>query len=277
MPDFAPTDAASPWPTSPVLPGHAFAHAIVHGTPGPVDVLALAAHPDDVELAVGGTLVTLARQGVRTAVVDLTRGEMGTRGTPETRLDESATAARILGLAARENLGLPDGALASTPEARRAVAAAIRRYRPHVLLVNAPECRHPDHPAAARIALDANFHAGLAALDTGEAPHRAAHVLHYMQSIPFTPTLVVDVSEAWETRMEAFFAFGSQFLSPDATDEEGPQTFISNPEFVGWVEARARSFGYPIGATFGEPLLYARGPFGTRDLMGVFAHDRPFK
>lgn len=272
-------DSTSPWPTAPVLPGHAFAHAVVHGSPEPVDVLALAAHPDDVELAVGGTLVTLARQGHRTAIVDLTRGEMGTRGTPEQRLDESAAAARVLGLTARENLGLPDGSLVSTPEARRAVAGAIRRYRPHVLLVNAPECRHPDHPAAARIALDANFHAGLAALKTGdgETPHRAAHVLHYMQSVPFTPTLVVDVSDAWEQRMEAFFAFGSQFLPSDATDEEGPRTFISNPEFVGFVEARARSFGYPIGAAFGEPLLYARGPFGTRDLMGVFAMDRPFK
>lgn len=277
MSPLSPVDPASPWPTTPVLPGHAYAHAVVHGTPGPVDVLAIAAHPDDAELAVGGTLVTLARQGYRTAIVDLTRGEMGTRGTPETRLDESATAARILGLTARENLGLPDGALASTPEARVVVASAIRRYRPHVLLVNAPECRHPDHPAGARLALDANFHAGLAALDTGEAPHRAAHVLHYMQSFTFTPTLVVDVSDAWEQRMEAFFAFGSQFLPSDATDVDGPQTFISNPDFVGWVEARARSFGYPIGVTFGEPLLYARLPFGTRDLMNVFAMDRPFK
>ncbi len=279
------SDTTSPWPTAPVRPGHAFAHAVVHGTPGPVDVLVLAAHPDDAELCVGGTIVTLGHQGHRVAIVDFTRGEMGTRGTPDLRLDESARAARLLDLAARENLGLPDGALASTPEQRLAVVAAIRRYRPHVLLINAPECRHPDHPAAARIAIDANFQAGLANLAVTDedgsplAPHRAAHVLHYMQTVPFTPTLVVDVSEAWAQRMDAFFAFRSQFGSPERTpdDDAGPQTLISNPDFVAWIEARARSYGYPIGARHAEPLLYHRGPFGTRDLMGVFEMDRPFK
>jgi N-acetylglucosamine malate deacetylase 1 len=252
---------------------------LVFGTPGPVDVLVTAAHPDDAELCIGGTICKLVRQGHRVAVVDFTRGELGTRGTPETRLAESAEAARILGLSARENLGLPDGDLAGTDAQRRAVASAIRRYRPHVLLINAPDCRHPDHPAAARLAAEANFYAGLARIETGKAPHRAAHVLHYMQSVEFEPTLVVDVSGTWAQRMEAFFAFRSQFGAATRTDadETGPQTFISNPAFVQWIEARARSFGYRVGATYGEPLLYRHGPFGTDDLMAVLAKDRAFK
>ncbi len=257
------------------------AATLVYGTPGPVDVLVTAAHPDDAELCVGGTLVNLVRQGHKVAIVDFTRGELGTRGTPETRLQESAEASRILGLTARENLGLPDGGLDNTDAHRRAVIAAIRRYRPHLLLINAPDCRHPDHPAAARLAAEANFYSGLAMIDTGDgaAPHRAAHVLHYMQSVEFEPTLVVDVTDAWETRMAAFYAFRSQFGGAERTadDDDGPQTFISNPAFVQWIEARARSFGYRVGATFGEPLLYRHGPFGTDDLMSVFAKDRTFK
>ena len=257
------------------------APVVVYGTPGPVDVLVTAAHPDDAELCIGGTLIKLVQQGHRVAVVDFTRGELGTRGTPETRLQESADASHILGLTARENLGLPDGNLENTDAHRRAVIGAIRRYRPHMLLINAPDCRHPDHPAAARLATEANFYAGLAQIETapGEAPHRAAHMLHYMQSVEFEATLVVDVSEQWAQRMEAFFAFRSQFGGADRAedDDDGPQTFISNPAFAAWIEARARSFGYRVGATFGEPLLYRHGPFGTDDLMAVFAKDRTFK
>lgn len=257
------------------------APTIVYGTPGPVDVLVTAAHPDDAELCIGGTILKLVGAGHRVAVVDFTRGELGTRGTPETRLAESAEASRLLGLTARENLGLPDGDLANTDAHRRAVVGAIRRYRPHLLLINAPDCRHPDHPAAARLAAEANFYAGLARVETApdESVHRAAHVLHYMQSVEFEPTLVVDVTDAWARRMEAFFAFRSQFGGAErsAEDDDGPQTFISNPAFVQWIEARARSFGYRVGATFGEPLLYRHGPFGTDDLMGVFAKDRAFK
>lgn len=260
-----------------------FDPVLIYGTPGPVDVLALAAHPDDVELCVGGTLLNLVRAGHTTAIVDLTRGELGTRGTPEQRLAESHDAAEILGLTARENLGLPDGDLANSRANRLRVVEAVRRYRPHVLLVNAPECRHPDHPAAATLSVEANFYAGLAQIQTVEpdgtpqAPHRAAHVLHMMQSVEFEPTLVVDVSDVWERRMEAFFAYRSQFHDPAAPpDEAEPQTFISNPDFTDWVAARAQSYGYRIGARRGEPLLYRHGPFGADDLMAVFAKAKRF-
>ena len=261
---------------------------LVYGTPGPVDVLALAAHPDDVELSCGGVVCKLVKQGHRVAIVDFTRGELGTRGTPETRIEESKAAAAVLGLTARENLGLPDGDLAGTDAHRRAVVGAIRRYRPYLLLVNAPDCRHPDHPAAARLAVEANFYAGLAKIETHEADgaaqptHRAHHVLHYMQSVEFTPTLVVDVTDEWAQRTEAFYAFGTQFHRPDGRPAPGeagdpdPATFIANQDFQSWIDGRARSYGFRVGATFGEPLLYRHGPFGTDDLLGVFAKRKRF-
>ena len=192
--------------------------------PEPLDVLALAAHPDDVELCAGGTMCLLADQGYRTGVVDFTRGEMGSRGTPEIREQEASGASEILGLASRDNLGLPDGDIPNTADARQRLIRLIRRYRPSIVLVNAPEDRHPDHPAAARLATDALFYSGLVKIETedeGEPqePWRPAHVLHYMQSIPFEPTFVVDVSEVWERRMEALLAYRSQFYAGDASGE----------------------------------------------------------
>ena len=249
-----------------------------------LDVLALAAHPDDVELCAGGTMALLHKQGYATGVVDFTRGELGTRGTPEGRLEEAADAAKILGLRARENLGLPDGDIASTKANQLAVIRAVRRYRPHLCLINAPDCRHPDHPAAARLAADALFYAGLAKVETAEddgtpqAPWRPHHVLHYMQTVEFTPTFVVDVTEVWEERLAALRAFRSQFHHPDYRPAAGePETFISNPGFFQWVEARARAYGYRVGATYGEPFLYRHGPVGVTDLMAVLGRERAFR
>ena len=239
-----------------------------------LDVLAFAAHPDDVELSCGGTMCLLQAQGYTTGIVDLTRGERGTRGTPEMRAAEAEAASEILGLSVRENLGMPDGDVAPTPERVLAVAAAIRRHRPRVVLLNAPDDRHPDHGNAARLVAEAIFTAGLAAVETPGAdgaplaPWRPHHALHYMQSIEFTPTFVVDVTPVWDRRMAALRAFKSQFAGTD-----GPETFISTPAFIEWVEARARSFGYRIGATYGEPLLYRHGPVGVTDLMTTLGRE----
>lgn len=249
-----------------------------------LDVLAFAAHPDDVELCAGGTMCLLARQGYATGVVDLTRGELGSRGTPEGRLEESADAGRILGLAARENLGIPDGGIENTPEHRARVIEAVRRYRPRVVLLNAPEDRHPDHPAAARLVADALFYAGLSKVETAEAdgtpqaPWRPQHALHYLQNVDLEPTLVVDVSAVWEERVAALRAFRSQFHNPDYTPAAGePETFVSNPAFFAWVEARARAWGYRIGATYGEPFLYRHGPVGVDDLVATLSRERTFR
>ena len=246
-----------------------------------LDVLALAAHPDDVELCAGGTMCLLAKQGYATGIVDFTRGELGTRGTPEGRLEEAAAAAEVLGLAARDNLGLADGHIENTPETRRRLIRSVRRYRPGIVLINAPQCRHPDHEAAATFAAEALFYGGLAKIETeddGEKqePWRPHHVLHYMQSLPFEPTFVVDVSDVWDQRIAALRAFRSQFHNPDYDGDE-PETFVSNPAFFAWVEARARTYGYRIGATYGEPLLYRHGPVGVTDLVAMLGRERPFR
>ena len=246
-----------------------------------LDVLALAAHPDDVELSVGGTMCLLADQGHRTGIVDFTRGELGTRGTPEGRMEEAAAAAEILGLSARANLGLPDGDIQNTKANQVRLIRAVRRYRPHVVLATAEKVRHPDHGAAAQLSVDALFYAGLAKVETFEddgtpqEPWRPHHVLHYVQALDVEPTFVVDVSGVWDRRMEALLAFESQFHRPDGDD--GPQTYISNPDFLAWVEARARTYGYRIGAAYGEPLVYRHGPVGVDDLMGVLGRGRPFR
>lgn len=249
-----------------------------------LDVLALAAHPDDVELCAGGTVCRMTRQGYAVGIVDFTRGELGSRGTPEQRMEEAAEAAAVLGLTARENLGLPDGDIAQTKENRAKVIRVIRRYRPHLLLVNAPECRHPDHCAAAKLATDAAFYAGLRKVVTREddgseqEPWRPHHILHYMQAVPFTPTFVVDVTETWEQRIEALLAFRSQFFNPDYVPEKDePETYVSNPDFFRWIEARARTYGYRVGATYGEPFLYRGGPVGVDDLMAALGREKPFR
>ena len=248
----------------------------------PLDVLALAAHPDDVELCAGGTMCLLAKQGYKTGIIDFTRGELGTRGTPEQRLQEAEKASEILGLVARENLGIPDGDIANTKENQRALIQQIRRYRPNIVLINSPDDRHPDHPNAALLSTDALFYGGLAKIETtdGEGnrqePWRPHHVLHYMQSIEFTPTFVLDVSEVWAQRIQALQAYQSQFHNPDYNTGE-PETFISNKGFLKWVEARARVYGYRVGAEFGEPFLYRHGPVGVTDLVQMLSRERAFR
>lgn len=247
-----------------------------------LDVLAFAAHPDDVELSAGGIVATLVRQGYRVGIVDLTRGELGSRGTPGIRKKEAAEAGRILGIHARENLGMADGDIANTAESRWRVARVLRKYRPHIVLANAPDCRHPDHPAAARLVTDASFYSGLSRITSQEEgqeqePWRPAHILHYIQSLPIEPTFVVDVSDVWDIRMAALRAFSSQFSAADASesDDSELQTYISTPAFMQWVESRARTFGYRIGAEYGEPLLYHQGPVGISDLMRVLESSPP--
>lgn len=247
-----------------------------------LDVLAFAAHPDDVELCAGGTMCLLAEQGYSTGVIDFTRGELGTRGTPEQRQKESEAASEIMGLAARENLGIPDGNIANTRDNQKALIQQIRTCRPHIVLINAPDDRHPDHVNAARLSAEALFYSGLAKIETKggdgnlQEPWRPNHVLHYMQSIPFEPTFVVDVSSVWEQRIAALRAFKSQFYNPEYESNE-PETFVSNKGFFNWVEARARTYGYRIGAEFGEPFLYRHGPVGVTDLVSILQDERTFR
>ena len=251
------------------------------------DVVAFGSHPDDVELGCGGTLASMVAGGRRVGIVDLTRGELGSRGTPEDREQEAIDAARILGVDRRVNLGIADGNIKNSKKNRLKVIAELRATRPDILLIPAPDCRHPDHPAGARLVIEAVFQAGLISIKTADAsgapqePWRPPHVLHYMQSIAFEPTLVVDVSSFWATRNEAVRAFATQFHTgnpeTDVNTDGTPETFISNPAFMDWYDARARTYGFRIGATFGEPFLYHHGPIGTDDLVGMLRKEKPFR
>lgn len=239
-----------------------------------LDILALAAHPDDTELCCGGTLAALVHQGKKVGVVDFTQGEMGSRGTPKQRMKEAANAADIIGLETRENLGLPDTKLESTREYQKKIIRKIRAYRPHICLVGAPSDRHPDHGNATRLALDAIYFSGLTKIktyDENENPQerwRPSHTLHYMQDRPFKPDIIFDISETFETKKKALLAFDTQFNVEDPGED--PETYISGKEFFEGIEARARHFGHLIGAQYGEPFKYYNGPIPMNSFNAFF-------
>jgi bacillithiol biosynthesis deacetylase BshB1 len=232
-----------------------------------VDVLAVGAHPDDVELGCGGLLHKLAQAGRRVAILDLTRGEMSTRGTVEERGVEAGRAAAILGVAERANAGLPDGGVANTPEQRLAVVAFIRQFRPKLLLTLMTPDRHPDHAATHALVTDANYLSGLARIDTGRFPHRTQHILYFHPYTDFAgaPAFVADISANFEAKLASLRAHASQFHNPGSQE---PETFISSKAFWDGIEVRARYWGARIGATYGEPL-HADGPVPLDCLPGL--------
>ncbi len=239
-----------------------------------LDILALSAHPDDTELCCGGTLAALVNQGKKTGVIDFTRGEMGTRGTPEQRMEESKKAAAIIGLSVRENLGIPDTRLENTREFQKKIIRKVRTFRPHVCLVGAPSDRHPDHGNGTRLALDALYYSGLAKIETNgpdgnpQEHWRPSHVLHFMQDRPFEPDIVFDITETFETKKKAILAFQSQFNVKEPGDE--PATYISGREFFKGIEARARHYGHLIGTKYGEPFKYYNGPLPLATFEALF-------
>ena len=235
-----------------------------------LDLLAFAAHPDDAELGCGGTLLAEAARGRQTGIIDLTLGELGTRGTPEIRMQEALDAGRLLGLSVRRNLGLADGFFRNDSAAQLAVIQQLRDLQPDVVLCNAPEDRHPDHGRAARLVADACFLSGLKRIETTatapdgapegatgapQAPWRPRLVYHYVQDRLLTPDFIVDISGQWAAKVEAIRAFRTQFFDPQATE---PNTYISSPEFLKFLEARAREMGHLGGFEFGEPFIAPR-------------------
>jgi bacillithiol biosynthesis deacetylase BshB1 len=234
-----------------------------------LDVLAFAAHPDDTELSCAGTLAALVKQGLHVGVVDLTRGEMGSRGTPALRLKEAKQAAEIIGLSVRDNLGLPDTELVNTRENHLPIIQSIRRYRPHICLLTAPEDRHPDHGHATKLLSDAIFYSGLVKIETKDKarklqePHRPAHILHYMQDTPFEPDFIFNITDTIEIKEKAIQAFSSQFNVADPGDE--PETYISDPSFFEALRARAKQMGHLGGFEYGEGFLYQKKPFPAKD------------
>lgn len=212
----------------------------------PVDVLAFSPHPDDAEIGCAGLLLLAARQGLRTAIVDLSEGERSTRGTPELRRGEKELAAERLHVAKRIGLGLPDTEIDTAPAHQAAVIACLRATRPRLVLAPYPEDRHPDHAAASQLIDRAVFFAGVASVGTGQ-PHRVERLLHYAIHQPIIPSLVFDVSSVWPEHQHALAAYQSQFSG------DGPPTPLSGGGFLEVLHARARHYGAMINAEFGEP------------------------
>ena len=224
--------------------------------PQPVDVLAFGPHPDDVELCAGGLMLKMRKAGYRTAIVDFTRGESGSRGTVKTREAETAEASAILGLAARENLAMPDGAVEATPANTEPVIAAIRRWRPKLVVGPCPIDLHPDHVACAELVKRAYYLATIGKVAGGGLPaHRPDALVHYYGHKEPPPTFVVDVSEVWEEKMRVIRCHKSQ-LGLDGA--KGPTTNISTPDFLRRFETRFLYWGGLIGATHAEPFIAER-------------------
>ncbi|HVT59928.1 MAG TPA: bacillithiol biosynthesis deacetylase BshB1 [Thermoanaerobaculia bacterium] len=261
-----------------------------------LDVLAIGAHPDDVELGCGGTLALLARQGRRVGILHLTRGERGTRGTAEQRLAEAENAALALGAAELAFLDCGDGGLRTGEAEEDALIEVLRTWRPELILAPPPDDRHPDHGRAYQLVAAAAFYSGLAArgaLGKGQTPHRPAAVFSYMQHDPFVPSFVVDVTTAWQAKLDALAAYSTQLYQPppdrqaparkdtaphppprraaaaeEEEEEAPPLTKVSSREFRLAVEGRGRHFGVLVGAELGEPF-WSRLPLAVADPLAL--------
>ena len=236
-----------------------------------LDILVLASHPDDAELGCGGTIARHVSLGHKVGIVDFTRGELGTRGTPQMREKEAADSARILGLSVRENLNLKDGFFQNDKENQMAVIKAIRKYRPEIVLANAVYDRHPDHGKGSELAYDSSFLAGLAKIETKDdnlpqQPWRPNVVYHYIQSQSIPPDFIIDISNFWEKKMEAVRAFKTQFYDPASKEAN---TYISNPGFLKLLESRANEFGHAIGVIYGEGFTVRR-VMGVKSLLDIY-------
>lgn len=221
------------------------------------DYLVFAAHPDDAELAMGGTIAKLIKQGSRVGIIDLSRGETGTRGTVESRKEEADNASKILGISYRENLALPDGGLQPSPDFISRIVEKIREYKPSVIFAPYHNDRHPDHTGVSIMVKQAMFYTGLEKYETfsngkKQERFRPHKLFYFMQTYEFDPTFIVDISGTFEAKMNSLRAYGTQFFNPDV---KGPETFISKMNFTKYIEARARVFGFHIGKDYGEPFF----------------------
>jgi bacillithiol biosynthesis deacetylase BshB1 len=230
-----------------------------------LDILVLPVHPDDAELGCAGTLLKHIAAGKKVGIADLTRGELGTRGSAEIREQEAAESARILGLSVRENIGIPDGFFENTKEYQLKVIETIRKYQPEIIITNAYHDRHPDHGRANELVEASAFLSGLRKIETYvngklQQAWRPDLVLHFIQDNYIKPDILIDVTDYCDNKIESILAYGSQFYNPEWENE--PQTYISSPEFIQVIEARAREFGKSIQVKFAEG-------FTSRKILGV--------
>src|SRR6185437_3597778 len=236
-----------------------------------LDLLAFGVHPDDIELSCAGTLLTEKNNGKKVGIIDLTRGELGTRGTGETREEEAENSAKILGTDVRENLDMADAFFKNDEENQRKIITVLRKYRPEIILCNAPDDRHPDHGRSAQLVTDAAFLSGLMKIETtdekgkNQEAWRPKYVFNYIQDLYFKPDFVIDVSNVFDKKIEAIEAFTTQFYNPNSNDK-APQTYISSPEFLESVINRAKMYGKMIGVKYAEGFI-------SKKMIGVKTLD----
>ncbi len=235
-----------------------------------LDILAIAAHPDDVELGCAGTLLTHMRAGRKAGIIDLTRGELGTRGSADRRDQEAAAAGKILGLSARENMRFADGFFRNNREHQLKLIAAIRRYQPDIILTNAIHDRHSDHGRASTLVSESCFLSGLVKIETFDGEKRQDAwrpkvVYHFIQDQFIAPDLIVDVTDVWDQKVESIRAYKSQFHDPQSAE---PETHISRPDFLQFIEARAMEYGHSVGVRYGEGFTRERN-IGVRNLFDL--------
>jgi bacillithiol biosynthesis deacetylase BshB1 len=242
-----------------------------------IDLLGIAAHPDDIELSCAGTMLAAKKAGKKTGILDLTRGELSTRGTLELRAKETEAATKILQLDWRENMGLADGNIEINQENLMRLISHIRLLKPIIMLTPHKNERHPDHEAASELAHRAVFYAGLTKIETKDSdgkpqePHRPLLLLHYMQTYTFDPKIIIDVSDVFAERMKAMAAYNSQFGRGESgrkLEGKDRETFLTQKGFYEWIEARARHYGMIIGAEFGEPF-WSHETLGTKDVFSL--------
>ncbi|MBX2931961.1 MAG: bacillithiol biosynthesis deacetylase BshB1 [Chitinophagaceae bacterium] len=222
-----------------------------------LDLLAFGVHPDDVELGCAGTLLVALAEGKKVGIVDLTQGELGTRGNAETRKEEAANAAKVLGVHVRENLKMADGFFQNDETHQRKIIEVIRKYQPEIILCNAPEDRHPDHGRSAKLISDAAFLSGLRKIITNydgkiQEAWRPKYVFHYIQDRFIEPDFVVDISAFHETKIQSVLCYATQFFNPELNE---PQTYISSPQFIDSIKARATILGKRIGVAYAEGFI----------------------
>jgi bacillithiol biosynthesis deacetylase BshB1 len=237
-----------------------------------LDILAFGVHPDDVELSCAGALLVEQKNGKKTGIIDLTQGELGTRGTAATRKTEAADAAKILGVDVRENLEMADGFLQNDEAHQRKIIAAIRKYKPEIILCNAPEDRHPDHGKSSKLVADAAFLSGLMKIETElngvlQEAWRPKYVFRYIQDRMLQPDFVIDITDVFEQKIAAIRAYKTQFAGVD-TDE--PETYISTPDFLDSVFYRHKWFGKMIGVKYAEGFI-------TEKMIGLKNFDAIIK
>ena len=233
-----------------------------------LDILAFGAHPDDVELGCGGTLLAAVAEGKKIGIIDLTQGELGTRGTVADRLKEASLAGDMIGATVRENLRMKDGFFVNDQAHQMMIIEVIRQYQPDIILCNAPEDRHPDHGRAAKLVADAAFLAGLIKVQTtnngaAQTAWRPTHVFHYIQSRNLQPSFVVDISAYMDKKMESILAYTSQFYNPNSNE---PNTFISSDSFLTFIKGRAKEFGQQIGVQYAEGFI-------SEKMIGIQSFD----